>query len=82
MKILDRYVLGEFFRAFVGILAVFGLLLLLNEVLGTLGEIKVDNPNMGNVVLFFAYKLPAELLEVVPIAVILAVMFGIGGLAK
>lgn len=82
MKILDRYVLGEFLRAFAGILAVFGLLLLLNEVLGTLGEIKVDNPNMGNVILFFVYKLPAELLEVVPITVILAVMFGIGGLAK
>lgn len=82
MKTLDRYVLLEFVLSFVGILSVFALIILLNQVLGTLSAVKVENPNLYQITLYFLNSLPGQLMKVTPISVILAVMFGVGTLAK
>ena len=82
MKILDRYILTEFLLSFLGILAVFALIILLNQILGTLNAVRVENPNLYQIGLFFLNSLPGQLLQVTPISVILAAMFGVGALAK
>ena len=66
MKILDRYFLWEFLRSFLGVLSVFSLLILLHQILGILGEVSVENPDMYQIALYFIYVLPGQILQVVP----------------
>lgn len=82
MKILDRYILAEFLKKWVSILALFALILLLKDLLGEMTDLLKEKPQPVQVVLFFAYSLPLDLIEVVPISVILAMMFSIGAMAK
>jgi lipopolysaccharide export system permease protein len=82
MKILDRYILAEFLKKWISILTLFALILLLKNLLGDMTDLLKDKPQPVQVVLFFAYSLPLDLIEVVPISVILAMMFSIGAMAK
>ncbi|MBN1866673.1 LptF/LptG family permease [Candidatus Sumerlaeota bacterium] len=82
MTILDRYILREFVKGFLLILAVFSGILLLKEILRSLTSILVDNPEAYQVVLYFINKLPGEVLEIVPVTAVLAMMFAVGSMAK
>ena len=84
MKILDRYLLREFLRTFLGILAVLTVILLLKEILRQLPDILSEDPPpaLKYVVLYFLYVLPADIVFAVPTTVILAIMFSLGSMAK
>ncbi|NQU43777.1 YjgP/YjgQ family permease [bacterium] len=82
MRILDRYILGEFLKKFFAILVLFALILLLKDVLGELAEVLSHDPAPYWVVMFFLNRLPLELVQVIPVSVILAMMFGVGAMAK
>lgn len=82
MSTLDRYILGEFLKKFFLILGLFAIIMLLKNVLGELGYFISKSPDPVFVVLFFVYSLPIDLIQVIPISVILAIMFSIGAMAK
>lgn len=82
MKILDRYVLGEFLRTFLMILGLLTILLLMKEVFAKLPVVMKEGPPFLDVLLFFAYAIPAEIIFAIPATVILAMMFSIGMMAK
>lgn len=82
LTILDRYILKEFFKKFGALFLLFGLILLLKDILGELGYVLSKEPEFLHVILFFVNRLPIELIQVVPISVILAIMFSIGSMAK
>ncbi len=82
MKILDRYVLGEFLRTFLMILGLLTILLLMKEVFAKLPVVMKESPPFLDVLLFFAFAIPAEIIFAIPTTVILAMMFSIGMMAK
>jgi len=82
VKTLDRYITREFVGRFVGILCVLTVVFLLKEILRQLSDILSKEPPFYQVVLYFLYALPEELLFAVPTTVILAMMFSVGSLAK
>ena len=82
MKILDRYLLVEFLKRFVGILVVLTSVLLLREVLRDLADMLVHEPPPHAVLLYFVYYVAGDVLFVVPTTAILAMMFSLGMMAK
>lgn len=80
MHILDRYLLGEFLKKFFSLLFFVAVLLVLKEVLGRPAYLHATE--WYYVVVFFSNKMMTELIQVVPICVILGMMFSIGALAK
>jgi lipopolysaccharide export system permease protein len=82
MKILDRYLLREFLRTFLGILLVLSVILVLKEVLRRLTSIVTEAPALRPTLLFFVYALPSDIVFAVPTTVILAIMFSLGSMAK
>lgn len=82
MHILDRYLLNEFIRKFVGILLVLAFLLLLKEALRGLADVLAHTPPLVPVFLYFIFLLPQEMLFVIPTSVLLAMMFSVGTMAK
>ncbi len=82
MKILDRYVLSEFLRTFLMILGLLTILLLMKEVFAKLPVVMKESPPFLDVLLFFAFAIPAEIIFAIPATVILAMMFSIGMMAK
>jgi lipopolysaccharide export system permease protein len=82
MKILDRYVLGEFLRTFLMILGLLTILLLMKEVFAKLPVVMKESPPFLDVLRFFVYAIPSEIIFAIPATVILAMMFSIGMMAK
>lgn len=80
--ILDRYLFREFATAFLAVMAFCSLLVLVGTVFEKLSEILENDPPMSAVFLYFATSLPYTLIQIVPIAAMLAVLFSIGGLAR
>lgn len=82
MKILDRYLLREFLRTFMGILLVLSVILVLKEVLRQLTGLVTESPPLRPTILYFIYALPSDIVFAVPTTVILAIMFSLGSMAK
>jgi lipopolysaccharide export system permease protein len=82
MHILDRYLLNEFIRKFIGILCVLAFLLLLKEILGGIADVLSHEPPLLYVALYFFLRIPQEMVFVIPSSVLLAMMFSIGILSK
>lgn len=82
LKILDRYLLREFLRAFGIIVGAFALMMLLKELFGELATLLSYEPPLYAVLVYFVNVLPGSLMEVVPLAVMLSMMFSIGAMAK
>lgn len=80
--ILDRYVFREFVLAFVAVMSFCALLILVASIFEKFGDIMEHDPPLRVVVLYFATSLPYVLMQIVPIAAMLAVLFSIGGLAR
>lgn len=82
MRTLDRYILGEYLKALGLILAVVVSVLVLNEMLSTLGEVLLSKPGLWYVVLYLVYSVPPGLYEILPVTAIIAMMFSVGMMAK
>jgi lipopolysaccharide export system permease protein len=82
LKILDRYILAEFFRKWFTLLALIVVIMLLKDLLTELGQLTTKSPSMISLVRLFVYRLPAPVVEMLPLSVILAMMFSVGALAK
>lgn len=80
--ILDRYLLREFLLAFVAVMAFCALLLLVASIFDRFSDILEYGASAKTVAIYFLSSLPGKLMQVVPIAAMLAVLFSIGSLAR
>ena len=82
MKKLDRYILGEFLGPLA--LVVFGLasLVLLVQMVDQLPRLRDWHPSAPQLLLFYGLQFPYMITQVVPVAVMLATLIALGGLAR
>lgn len=80
--ILDRYILREFIVSFVAVMGFCTLLLLVATIFDTFGDILENDASFIDSIKYFSVGLPGKMLEVIPIASTLAVLFAIGALAR
>jgi lipopolysaccharide export system permease protein len=82
LKILDRYLCREFLTVLAGVVSACAVVLLIAKVFEEFDTILQGPATTWDAVKYFAYALPQRLLEVVPLAAVLAVIFSIGALAR
>ena len=80
--ILDRYIFKEFVIAFLAVMAFCALIILVASIFDRFSEILSYGAPPRVIVGYFLTSLPGELMQVVPIAAMLAVLFSIGSLAR
>ncbi len=81
MKILDRYLVGSFFRAWLVIILILLLLFSFIELLGQLDDIGTGNYHLLNAVIYVVYTLPGRLFDLLPVATMLGSITGLWILA-
>ncbi len=82
MRRLDRYILGEFLAPLGLIVSGMAVLVLLVQMVDQLPRLRQFNPTTAEVFLYYAYQFPYIATQVVPVAVMLAVLVAMGGLAR
>lgn len=80
--ILDRYIFREFFLSFFAVMAFCALLLLVSEIFDKFQDIMENNTTFEVAAQYFAANVPINLMQVVPMACMLAVLFSVGMLAR
>ena len=81
VSIIDRYLFRSFILMFFGMVAVAAMLLVLTEVLQRFNDIATNQGPMDKVLLYFVFFLPYRLIQVLPLATIISVLFSVGILA-
>ena len=82
MRILDRYLIRSFLSALIYCLAVFLILFVIIDLFSNLDEFLKHGVSMGIVLSYYAYFIPAILVQVIPIACLVSVLFVIGNLSR
>jgi len=82
MKVLDRYLAWEFIRTFLVVMSLVACLMLVAEIIERLGAMMENNTSWLVAIQYLAASLPTKLLEAVPMATIVAVLFTVGILAR
>lgn len=82
LKILDHYTCREFLSTLAGVLAACAVVLLIQKVFEEFDELAGRHVSFFTAAKYFAYLLPFRLLEVVPLATVLAVIFSVGTMAR
>lgn len=82
MRIIDRYLIKSFTAALVYCLAVFFILFIVIDLFNNLDEFLKHGVSIGVIFTYYAYFIPAILVQVIPIACLVAVLFVIGGLSR
>jgi lipopolysaccharide export system permease protein len=80
--LLDRYIFREFAISFLAVLAFCTLLLLVASIFERLDSILKNETPLGKAAQYFMCSLPFRVMQAVPIAATLAVLFSIGSLAR
>lgn len=80
--ILDRYIFREFVISFIAVISFCSLLLLVATIFEKFQDIMTSDTPMDKAIQYFAFGLPFKVMQVVPIASMLAVLFSIGTLAR
>ena len=82
VKILDKYILKEFIYTLVGVLFICAIVMLVYLLIENYEEILENSPGIKYVTLYFLNSLPYQMIEIVPLAVAIAVLFTVGTLAR
>jgi lipopolysaccharide export system permease protein len=82
MKIIYRYIIKEFLKPFFFSAAAFGFLVLLSEFFRELNFYLENKTSFLVVAYYLLLNLPWWIIQVLPVAVLLAVLFSLGQLAK
>ncbi|MGE5279560.1 MAG: LptF/LptG family permease [Deltaproteobacteria bacterium] len=80
MLILDRYIVGRFFKNFLTCLFIFLFLYVVIDLLSNLEDIIKNHPPVLKVAELYLYSLPLILTQTIPVAALLATLFTLGGL--
>ncbi len=78
----DKYILFEFIKTYLGALVFFVVIMSFTELLERLDFFQERNVSAINIFLYHLYKTPFFILQFSPIAVLFAVVFSLGMLAK
>lgn len=82
VRILDRYLFREFLVSFVAVLAFCSLLLTIAIVFDKFQDIVDNETPVDKALLYLLYVLPFRIVQTVPLATMLAVLFSVGGMAR
>jgi len=82
LKILDRHVCREFLVVLAGVVGACAVILLIAKIFEEFDKILETSIGWIEAVKYFAYVLPYRVLEIVPLATVLAVIFSVGTLAR
>lgn len=82
MRIIDRYLCREFFLTLAGVLAACAIVLLIARVFEEFDNLLGSSVPFWAALKYFFFVMPFRLLEIVPLATVLAVIFSIGTLAR
>jgi len=82
MKILDRYILREYLYSLAGVIFICIIVLMVYMLIENYDEILKNNPGMKHVILYFLNSLPYNLMEVIPLAVAISILYTIGTFAR
>jgi len=82
VKIIDRYIFGEFVISFFAVLAFCALLLLVATIFDKFQNMVANSTPVGMAALYFICDLPGKIIQVVPMTAMLAVLFSVGTLAR
>lgn len=82
MRVLDRYVSVEFFRSWIQSLSAFVTIYVVVNLFEKIDKFLENKVAIGKVISYYLYLIPYIVKWINPIAVLLAVLFSIGGLSK
>ncbi|MEW6515972.1 MAG: LPS export ABC transporter permease LptG [candidate division FCPU426 bacterium] len=82
MKTIDRYLLKEFFQALLFTTLVFVGLYVIAEMVDDMRGFVEHRPAVTLIVLYYVYRLPYYLVQVMPMAVLLSALFSLGQLGR
>ena len=82
MRILDRYLIRSFLSALFYCLAVFFVLFVIIDLFNNLDDFLKHGVSLAVILSYYAYFVPTILVQVVPIACLVAVLFVIGNLSR
>ena len=82
MRILDRYILREYLYNLAGVLFVCVVVILVYMIIENYDDILKNDPGLKYVTLFFLNSLPFNILQIVPLAVAIAILFTVGTFAR
>jgi len=82
MKILDRYILKEYVYTLLGVIFICVIVLVVHMLIESYEEILKNDPGFKYTLLFFVNSLPYRILEIIPLAVAIAILFTVGGMAR
>ncbi len=82
MRILDRYLIRSFVSALIYCLAVFLILFIIIDLFSNLDEFLKHGVSIGVILSYYGYFIPTILVQVVPIACLVSVLFVIGNLSR
>lgn len=82
MKIVDTYLIREFLYTLIGVLFICAIILLVYNIIESYDEILQNKPGFYYTFSYFANSLPFRLIEVLPLAVAISILFTVGTFAK
>ena len=82
MRIIDRYLIKSFLSALAYCLAVFFILFIIIDLFNNLDEFLKHGVSLPVILSYYGYFIPTLLVQVVPIACLVAVLFVLGNLSR
>jgi lipopolysaccharide export system permease protein len=82
MKKIDSYVIKEFVKPLIISVLAFGMLVMISEFFRDLGYYLEKKANFGDVIFYLFLNLPWWTVQIMPVSVLLAVLFSLGGLSR
>ncbi|HET9870721.1 MAG TPA: LPS export ABC transporter permease LptG [bacterium] len=82
MKILSRYILRQFLGPFLLSVFAFSVVILIIQVFDELHYVMQQKPGFWITLEYYLLKIPGLLLQIIPIAVLMGVLFSLGNLSK
>lgn len=82
MRILDRYIGGQFLRLFLGFVLAAPVLFIIGDITERLDDYFNEGLSVGQVALLYLYQLPQFILWSFPVAALIATVFTINGMAR
>jgi len=82
MRLLDRYLSHSFLHIFGLALAAFGGIYLLAEIIEKIDDFFEHSAAFGDYLIYFSCRIPGIMIEIVPLAVLLATFLSLGSMAR
>jgi len=82
MKILHRYLLREFLKPFLFILLVFVGVYIIAQLVDEMRSYVTHHPPLSVIVLYFLYRIPYFMIQVMPLTVLLSALLSLGQLSR